>query len=155
IESLVQSLSDKLNRSSTSTHEQAAFEQIERQIAGIADRVEVAGQKFGDLGAIERGIQQLTLQVREAREESAATAERVARRVAADMAEAAPKTDAEVSALKRDVAESEQRTHETLEAVHDTLERLVERLAMVETGARAAEPPHTSEPAHARAPMPE
>ena len=49
----------------------------------------------------------------------------------------------EVSALKRDIeslhvnqSESEQRTHETLEAVHDTLERLVERLATVETGIR-------------------
>src|SRR5205807_1592698 len=117
----------------------------ERQIVGIADKIEAADQKFGDLSAIERGIQQLTLQVREAREESAATAERIARRVAADMAETGPRPDAEVSALKRDVAESEQRTHETLEAVHDTLERLVERLAMVETG------PHATQAAHAPA----
>jgi localization factor PodJL len=59
-----------------------------------------------------------------------------------------PRTDAEVIALKRDLADSEQRTHETLEAVHDTLERLVERLAMVETGAQPAqEPPQQPEPA--------
>src|SRR5947209_12643850 len=153
LESLVRTLTDKLNHTDAFARDQAAFEHLERQILGIADKIEAADQKFGDLSAIERGIQQLTLQVREAREESAATAERVARRVAADMAEAVPKTDAEVSALKRDVAESEQRTHETLEAVHDTLERLVERLAMVETGARAAEPPYRSEPAHVREPM--
>jgi localization factor PodJL len=152
IESLVQFLSDKLNRSSASTHEQAAFEQIERQIAGIVDRIEVVGQKSGDLGAIERGIQQLTLQVREAREESAATAERVARRVAADLAQSAP-AGADVASLKHDLAslhinhvESEQRTHETLEAVHDTLERLVERLAMIETGAHSAPQPAYTPP---------
>ena len=78
------------------------------------------------------------------------------------MAEAVPKTDVEVNALKRDLVESEQRTHETLEAVHDTLERLVERLAMVETGARSAPQPayvvptpqsHAAEPAHPREPM--
>src|SRR6185295_5392503 len=151
LESLVSALTDKLNHSDAFARDQAAFEHLERQIHGIAERIEAADQKFGDLGAIERGIQQLTLQVREAREETVATAERVARRIAADMAESVPKSGAEVTALKRDLeslhvnhVESEQRTHETLEAVHETLERLVERLAMVETGV-GAEP----QPAHA------
>src|SRR5205085_9798481 len=123
--------------------DQAAFEHLERQILNIADKIDAAEHKTGDLRGIERGIQQLTLQVREAREEAIATAERVARKVAADMADGAPGGD--VSSLKRDLeslhvnhVESEQRTHETLEAVHDTLERLVERLASIETGAHAA-----------------
>jgi localization factor PodJL len=135
---LVQALNDKLNHSDSAASNQAAFEHLERQILGIADKLEAADHRFGDLSAIERGIQQLTLQVREAREEAVATAERVARRVAADMADAVPNAGADVSALKRDFVESEQRTHETLEAVHDTLERLVERLATMETGAQAA-----------------
>src|SRR5438552_10609390 len=84
LESLVRTLTDKLNHSDGFARDQAAFEHLERQIHGIAERIEVADQKFGDLSAIERGIQQLTMQVREAREESAATAERVARKVAAD-----------------------------------------------------------------------
>jgi localization factor PodJL len=158
LESLVQSLTDKLNRSDTFTHDQAAFEHLERQIAGIAERIEAAGQKFGDLSTIERGIQQLTLQVREAREDAVVTAERVARSIAADLAQSAPRTDAEVLTLKRDLeslhvnhAESDQRTHETLEAVHDTLERLVERLATVETGMRAEpQPTQATEPAQPR-----
>src|SRR5206468_3247832 len=109
--------------------------------------------KFGDLGAIERGIQQLTLQARDAREEAAATAERVARKVAADMADAVPRGGADVTELKRDLeslhvthVESEQRTHETLEAVHDTLARLVERLATIDTA------PQTAPQADARPP---
>jgi len=153
LESLVRTLTDKLNHSDGFARDQAAFEHLERQIVGIADKIEAADQKFGDLSAIERGIQQLTLHVREAREESAATAERVARRVAADMAEAVPRTDTEVIALKRDLADSEQRTHETLEAVHETLERLVERLAMVETGAQAA-PQSAYAPQSAPQPLP-
>ncbi len=153
LESLVSALTDKLNHSDSFARDQAAFEHLERQIHGIAERIEAADQKFGDLSAVERGIAQLTLQIREAREESALTAERVARQVAADMAEAVPRSDAEVSSLKRDLAESEQRTHETLEAVHDTLERLVERLAMVETGAQTRQPAYAGEPAQPREPM--
>ena len=146
IEALVQALSDKLNHSDSATHDQAAFEHLERQILHIGEKLDAAEHKTGDLRAIERGIQQLTLQVREAREEAIATAERVARKVAADMTDVAPGAD--VSSLKRDLeslhvnhVESEQRTHETLEAVHDTLQRMVERLAMIETAAHTAPPP--------------
>jgi len=160
IEALVQALSDKLNHSESGTRDQAAFEHLERQILHIADKLDAAEHKTGDLRAIERGIQQLTLQVREAREEAIATAERVARKVAADMADAAPVAGTDVSALKRDIeslhvnhVESEQRTHDTLEAVHDTLERLVERLATIETAppapqAYAPAPSHPPAPSH-------
>ena len=144
----MQALSDKLNHSDSASRDQAAFEHLERQILHIADKIEAADHKTGDLRAIERGIQQLTLQVREAREEAIATAERVARTVAADMADTVPAPGADMSALKRDLeslhvthVESDQRTHETLEAVHDTLERLVERLATIETGAHSAPRP--------------
>ena len=151
LEGLVKLLADKLNESDGFGRDQVAFDHLERQIHGIAEKIEAVDQKSGDLGAIERGILQLTVQLREAREEAAATAERVARRVAADMAEVVPKTDAEVTALKRDLAESEQRTAETLEAVHETLERLVDRLAMVETGSHATQRPA---PAAPRVPAP-
>src|SRR5215213_10033 len=139
LEGLVRALTDKLNKPDAFGADHAAFEHLERQIVGIAEKIEAADQKFGDLGAIEQGIQHLTHQLRDAREESAATAERVARRVAADMAQAVPQ-GVDVTALKRDMAQSEQRTAETFEAVHETLERLVDRLATIETSAHAA--PH-------------
>jgi len=162
IEALVQALSDKLNHSGSGARDQAAFEHLERQIGQLADKLDQAEHKTDDLRAIERGIQQLTLQVREAREEAIATAERVARKVAADMADAVPAVGTDVSALKRDLeslhvnhVESEQRTHETLEAVHDTLERLVERLASIETAPapQAYAPPSSPAPGHAPVPQ--
>ncbi|MGZ6253912.1 MAG: hypothetical protein ACXWM1_12690, partial [Candidatus Binataceae bacterium] len=144
LESLVKTLSDKLDRADSGSRDQVAFDQLERQIAGLAEKIDAADQRSGNLSGIERGIQQLTLQVRAAREDAATTAERVARTVAADLASTLPHASVDVSALKQDLetlhanqSESEQRTHETLEAVHDTLERLVERLAMVETDVRA------------------
>ena len=110
--------------------------------------------------AIERGIQQLTLQVREAREEAVATAERVARTVAADMADTVPpraRMSARSGAISRRCTctqvESDQRTQETLEAVHDTLERLVERLASVETGFTRSRPPPAYAPPPSREPQ--
>jgi localization factor PodJL len=148
LESLVKTLTEKLDHADSGSRDQVAFDQLERQIAGLAEKIDAADQRSGNLGAIERGIQQLTLQVRAARDDAATTAERVARTVAADLASTLPHASVDVSALKQDLetlhanqSESEQRTHETLEAVHDTLERLVERLTMVETDVRADERP--------------
>ena len=151
---LVTSLTEKLNGADSASRDQAAFEQLERRITSIADRIETADQRSGDLSAIERGIQQLTLQVREAREESSATAERVARAVMSDM----PRADSE--SVRRDLetlhahqTESDQRTQDTLEALHETLERLVDRLASVETSMHApAQPMHIPEPMRAAEP---
>jgi localization factor PodJL len=148
LESLVKTLTDKLDHADSGSRDQIAFDQLERQIAGLAEKIDAADQRTGNLSAIERGIQQLTLQVRAAREDAATTAERVARTVAADLASTLPHASVDVSALKQNLetlhanqAESEQRTHDTLEAVHDTLERLVERLTMVETDVRSDERP--------------
>jgi localization factor PodJL len=155
IESLVNSLTEKLNGADSFARDQAAFEQLEARIVGLADRIETAGQRTGDMSGIERGIQQLTMQVREAREDAIATAERVARAVMADM----PSSDAGIAAFRQDLetlhahqAESDQRTQDTLEALHETLERLVDRLALVETGLHA-EPRHAPAPAMAHEPV--
>ena len=151
---LVSQLTDRLNGADNTSRDQVAFEQLERRIMSIADRIETTDQRSGDLSAIERGIQQLTLQMREAREESAATAERVARAVMSDM----PRGDGEqvrrdLETLHAHQAESDQRTQETLEALHDTLERLVDRLASVETGIHAAAAPEPVHPRHSAEPV--
>jgi localization factor PodJL len=160
LEALVKTLTDKLDRADSGSRDQIAFDQLERQIAGLAEKIDAADQRTGNLSAIERGIQQLTLQVRAAREDAATTAERVARTVAADLASTLPHASVDVSALKQDLetlhanhSESEQRTHETLEAVHDTLERLVERLTVVETDVRSDERPVNMRAAERPAPV--
>jgi localization factor PodJL len=151
LESLVHALSAKLDQhGAPQAHDHAGFDQLERQIGRLADKIEVADQHFGNIGAIERGISLLMEQVQQARADAVAAAERVARSVATDGGYgAAP----EVSTLKRDLASlqaNQSETHDTLEAVHDTLERLVERLAMVETGIRTDAPPAAVETARAR-----
>src|ERR1043166_1737684 len=139
LESLVHALSDKLDQHYTPAQEHAGIDQLERQIMRLADKIEVADQRFGNIGAIERGIAQLMEQVQAARTEAVTAAERVARSVASEGGSGGP----EVTTLKRDLASlqaNQSETHDTLEAVHDTLERLVDRLAMVETDIRTDAP---------------
>src|SRR5262249_53709499 len=143
----------KLDRGDASSFDHAALAQIEHRIIGLADRIETAGQRSTDLSAIEHGIQQLTLQVREAREEAITTAERVARAVVADI----PRGDDDqvgraLETLHAHQTKSDQRTQDTLEAVHDTLERLVERMGSIESDLRTA-PARTAELARAIEPM--
>jgi localization factor PodJL len=146
LESLVHALSAKLDQHAPE-HSHAGIDQLERQIMRLADKIEVADQRFGNIGAIERGISQLMDEVQAARADAVSAAERVARSAAS---EGGP--GAEVTTLKRDLASlqaNQSETHDTLEAVHDTLERLVERLAMVETDIRSDVPA----PAGARGPV--
>ena len=153
LQSLVQSLSDKLDNAETSSRDQEALVQLEQRMMTLADRIETSGQRSPDLSGIERGIQQLTLQVREAREEAIATAERVARTVVADIPRGSDEeVRRDLEALHAQQTQSDQRTQNTLEAVHEALERLIERMANVESDLRAA-PARAAEFARAAEPM--
>ena len=145
LEALVQQLTAKLDQHGAPQQDHAGIDQLERQIMRLADKIEVADQRIGNIGAIERGITQLMNEVQAARTDAITAAERVARSVASEGASAGP----EVTTLKRDFASlqaNQSETHDTLEAVHDTLERLVERLAMVETDIRTDAPAAASPP---------
>ena len=153
LEQRIMGLAAKLDRGDASSFDQAALAQLEQRIMGLADRIETAGLRSTDLSALEHGIHELTLQVREAREEAITTAERVARAVAADIPRGGDEqVRRDLETLHAHQAQSDQRTQDTLEAVHDTLERLVERMASVETDLRAT-PARTAELARVAEPM--
>src|SRR5262249_35743225 len=99
IESLVHALSEKLDRQPTEQQHQA-FDAIEQQIGRLADRLEIADQRFSNIGAIERGIAQLMEQVQAARTEAVDAAERIARSVVSEGGQGG----AEVTTLRRDFA---------------------------------------------------
>lgn len=158
LEDRIVGLAEKLDRGDASSFDHAALAQLEQRIMGLADRIETAGQRSADLTGIERGIQQLTMQVREAREEALTTAERVARAVVADMPRGGDdQVRRDLETLHAHQSESDQRTQDTLEAVHDTLERLVERMGSIESDlrtapARSAELSRPAEPMRASEP---
>ncbi len=143
VELLLQNLSDKLERVQPSEH--GSLGELEQHIVRLADKIEASEQQGSDLGSVERTLAELMQQVTDARAEAVAAAERVARAVAT---EGAGSGTVELDTLKNDLAalqanqsQADRRTQDTLEAVHDTLERLVDRLAMVETDLRTEPKP--------------
>jgi localization factor PodJL len=132
-----------------------AFERIESKILGLAQKLDASDARLDSLGAVERSMADLMFQLKETRAAALEEAERAARAVAGEMLANSGATGIETDALTRELAEFrtsqaeiDHRTEDALEAVHDTLERLVDRLASIEAGVRAggrtsAEPQET------------
>ncbi len=121
-----------------------AFERIESKMLELAQKLDASDARLGSLGAIERSMADLMFQLKETRAAAVEEAERAARAVAGEMLADSGATGIETDALKQELtefrlsqAEIDHRTEDALEAVHDTLERLVDRLGMIETGVRA------------------
>src|SRR6516225_2906316 len=101
----------------------SAFKRLEERIVQLIGRLDASDARLGNLAAVERGVSDLLAHVEQLRGAEAAPAADTGSRPA-------------VAAIARDVAEikrSEQRTQDSLEAVHDTVEQVVGRLAMIES----------------------
>ena len=122
LEKLLSETMEKLESVRINT-DPAAFKQLEERIAQLIGKLDASDARLGKLTAVERGVTDLLSHIDELRG-----------------AEAAPAADASarpaVDAIARDVAEikrSEQRTKDSIEAVHGTVEQVVGRLAMIES----------------------
>ncbi len=129
-----------------------SVEALGRQIASIAERINANDSRFDQLTGIERALSDLFVQMEEARASAIAAAEHSARSAAAEYAGASTPNDG-MALIQRELADlgarqvnSERRTYDTLEAVHETLGRVVERIASLDTvPAAPAEPQATFE----------
>ncbi len=123
MEEAVAHISAKIDRiAEASGADPRALQAIENQVLRIAERIERTGETAETIGAIERGMSDLFLQVEEAR-------------VAVLEAQDSNMADTivrDLSGLRSVQDESDQRTRATLNAVHETLEKVVDRLAMLE-----------------------
>jgi localization factor PodJL len=125
----------------------AAGEEIEQRLVDIASRVERTEQQLGSLETIERAVNQLFDSMEQQRNWTQEVADKAANRMAQQIASAIPAQAAlndapEIQALHdglmavRAASETaEGRNQETLEAVHETLEQIVTKLAELETAA--------------------
>jgi localization factor PodJL len=130
LDSMLKSLTDKLERVQNfqlSRGEQVAFGHFEERIAKLIEKLDASEGRLGHLEAIERGMADLLVHLDEMRSGSGLRG--------------AP---APAEELKHDLDEirqshtaSERRTTELLEAVHDTIGNVVDRLAMIEGGIRS------------------
>lgn len=118
------------------------LDHLEENINKLVERLEVSGTRSQNFEMIERSLGNLAVQIGEARVSAVEAAERAAKAVAREVAGRAH-DGSEFDELKRDLSElrivqkaSDQRTQTTLEAVHGTLEKLVNRLGSLESELR-------------------
>ncbi len=123
LEALIQSLSDKIEQIQQSRGDQIVLGHFEDCIAKLAERLIAADSRLSHLDAIERGLADLLVHIEDARSNN---------ETAGFRAESAPGIDL----LKQDMA----RTQDMLEAVHGTLDRVTDRLAMIEQDIRDDRP---------------
>ena len=119
-----------------------AIENLEQHIAAVNDRVGRTEQQLGHLETMERAIQQLYESLEQNRSHASQTAEdaanRAVERFVAAQAVTGPSPELRameegLRAVRESAAGAEQRNQETLEAVHETLEQIVNKLAELET----------------------
>jgi localization factor PodJL len=150
LEPLLRALTEKLDTALQPQAEAGALEALERQVAQVSQRLDQGGNSSsgGDLRvAIEHLAQRFEQTHEAAREAARDVAETAARQAArhvlqealAKMEALAKLPAARTEHIEQDLADlrdqrdqSERRTQETLSAVHETLEKVVDRLAMLE-----------------------
>ena len=105
-----------------------AFRRLEERIGHLIGRLDASDARLDNLTTVERGVIDLLAQMEQLRGPDATL-------------EADSSTRPAVAAIARDVAEikrSEQRTQDSLVAVHGTVEQVVGRLAMIESDIHGA-----------------
>jgi localization factor PodJL len=124
LEKLLSGLIEKLEWVQLTHSDRAALGHLEDRIAQLIKRLDASDARLGNLAAVERGLADLLVHINEARAGGGA---------ATPAAEAKPA----IGVIQRDVADikrSDRRTQDSLEAVHGTVEHMVDRLAMIENG---------------------
>jgi localization factor PodJL len=134
---------------------------LHRQIAQFTERIVTVEGRVGHLATLENAMGQLYRALEDGRAEMSTVAEKVAARVAhgvfAQYAPTAAIASPELQALQEGLeavratsAQADQRSRETLSAVHETLEQIVAKLAELEARGPVSEPapgPAVAEPA--------
>jgi localization factor PodJL len=115
LESLVRSLSDKIERVQLSGGDNVAISHLEDRIVTLVEKLDASQSRLGQLETIERGLNDLLVHMEDMRASKSAEP---------------PRTDnaPAVFELKQNMVH----TQDALEAVHDTLGHVVDRLAGIE-----------------------
>src|SRR5437868_4925059 len=138
IESALRALSDRLDRMPVGNDGASALAHLEQRVSYLLERLEASAEHgTGNLGRVEEGLQDI-LRHLEAQHAAFATLSETNRSAAA------PTDSGLVDMVKRDLSdirftqlETDRHTQDSLEAVHNTLGHVVDRLAMIEGDLRS------------------
>ena len=159
LESALRALSDRLDRMPVGNDGASALAHLEQRVSYLLERLEASAEHgTGNLGRVEEGLQDI-LRHLEAQHAAFATLSETNRSAAA------PTDSGLVDMVKRDLSdirftqlETDRHTQDSLEAVHNTLGHVVDRLAMIEGDLRSVRsqpvaPPITPPAPQAAAPQ--
>ncbi|QIG95455.1 MULTISPECIES: tetratricopeptide repeat protein [unclassified Bradyrhizobium] len=153
IEGAVRALSERIDRLQVGNDSSSAFTHLEQRVSYLLERLESADQRSGNLGRVEEGLHDIMrhLEAQHAHIASLADATR-------NFNGAAPQpmmdtgivdlVKRELSDIRFSQSETDRRTQDSLETVHNTLGHVVDRLAMIENDLRTV---RTAPPAPAPA----
>ncbi|HEY2211919.1 MAG TPA: hypothetical protein VGH62_09950 [Bradyrhizobium sp.] len=138
LEGAVRALSDRLDRMPVGNDSASAFVHLEQRVAYLLERLEAsADHRAGNLGRVEDGLQDILRRLEAQQASFAALAE-------SSRSAAEPPDSGLIDIVKRELSdvrfnqsETDRHTQDSLEAVHNTLGHVVDRLAMIEGDLRA------------------
>ena len=138
IEGALRALTDRLDRMPVGNDNASAFAHLEQRVSYLLERLEAATDpRGGNLGRVEEGLQDILRQL-ERQHASIATFASNRSEPAASDSGIADIVKRELSDIRFSQAETDRHTQNSLEAVHNTLGHVVDRLAMIEGDLRAA-----------------
>jgi localization factor PodJL len=152
LEPLLRALAEKLDAATASKADSRALEALERQVTQVSERLDRGDPQMGP--RLERAIEDLAQKFEASRQSE----REIFRETLAEFSLPARDEDTvrEIADLREKHNSSDRRAQQTLSAVHETLEKVVDRLAMLEEDvieSRAVDPERVSAKA-AAAPAP-
>jgi localization factor PodJL len=161
LEGALRALSDRLDRMPAGNDSASAFAHLEQRVSYLLERLDATtDHRAGNLGRVEDGLQDILRHLETQSANFAALAE--SGRRTADPADSGliDIVKRELSDLRFSQSETNRHTQDSLEAVHNTLGHVVDRLAMIEGDLRGtrsapvAPQPETSPAPQAALPQP-
>ncbi|MBB5049463.1 localization factor PodJL [Rhodopseudomonas rhenobacensis] len=146
LETALLALSDRLDRLPVGNDGAATFAHLEQRVTYLLERLEASAEtRSPNLGRVEEGLQDVLRQL-ERQQDTFAALTAVSRTTPPDNG-LADTLKREISDLRFTQTEADRHTQDSLEAVHNTLGHVVDRLAMIEGDLRSARPAPPSQPA--------
>ena len=151
IENALRTLSDRLDRIPVGNDNASALAHLEQRVSYLLERLEAsADHRSTNLGRVEEGLQDILHRLESQHANSAALAANSRDEGAVSDNGIADIVKRELSDIRFSQAETDRHTQDSLEAVHNTLGHVVDRLALIEDDLRNVRLQPAAQPAAAR-----
>ena len=138
LEVALRTLSDRIDRMPVANDGASAFAHLEQRVSYLLERLEAsADHRTGNLGRVEDGLQDILRHLETQHANFAALTANSGSAVAAPDTGLVDIVKRELSDIRFSQSETDRRTQDSLETVHNTLGHVVDRLAMIEGDLRA------------------